>query len=153
MGRLPYFFIAGLIVALDRLAKGWAASDLIRSEPRPLLGQVIRLTRVHNIGGAFGIFPGNGTLFIIVSSVVAVGLVILLLKGSLQGKLLKVGLALVLGGAIGNLIDRLWLGYVLDFFEVRGFSIFNLADACVTVGVGLILIHTLFGGGRNRASR
>jgi len=47
----------------------------------------------------------------------------------------------------------LWLGYVLDFFEVRGFSIFNLADACVTVGVGLILIHTLFGGERNRASR
>ncbi len=153
MGRLPYFIIAGLIVGLDRLAKGWAASALIRSEPRPLLGQVIRLTRVHNIGGAFGIFPGNGTLFIIVSSLVAVGLSILLLKGNVRGKLLKVGLALVLGGAIGNLIDRLWLGYVLDFFEVRGFSIFNLADACVTVGVGVILIHTLFGGERNRASR
>ena len=152
MSRIPYFLIAGLIVGFDRLAKEWARNALIISEPRPLLGQVIRLTRVHNIGGAFGIFPGNGTLFIIVSSVVAVGLFILLLKGRLQGKLLPAGLVLVLSGAIGNLIDRLWLGYVLDFFEVRGFSIFNLADACITVGVGLILIHTLFGGEPNRAS-
>ncbi len=153
MSRFPYLFAAGLIVGLDRLTKGWAASTLILSVPRPFLGPVFRLTRVHNVGGAFGIFPGNGTLFIVVSSVVAVGLFVLLLKEGLRGKLLNAGLALVLGGAIGNLIDRLHYGYVLDFFEVRGFSIFNLADACVTVGVGLILVHTLFGGERNRASR
>ena len=152
MGRFPYLVAAGLIVGLDRLTKGWAANALVLSEPRPLLGHVFRLTRVHNVGGAFGIFPGTGTVFIAVSSVVAVGLFIVLVAADLSGKLLKVGLSLVLGGAIGNLIDRLWLGYVLDFFEVRGFSIFNLADACITVGVGLILIHILWGGERNRAS-
>jgi len=153
MNRVPYLFLAGLIVGLDRLSKGWAASTLVLSEPRPLLEPVFRLTRVHNVGGAFGIFPGSGTLFIIVSSVVAVGLFIFLLKGDLRGRLLGIGLSLVLGGAIGNLIDRLDYGYVLDFFEVRGFSIFNLADTCVTIGVGLVLIHTLFGGERHRASR
>ena len=153
MSRFPYLFAAGLIVGLDRLTKGWAASTLILSEPRPLFGPVFRLTRVHNVGGAFGIFPGNGILFIIVSSVVAMGLFIFLLAADLQGKLLKAGLALVLGGAIGNLIDRLHYGYVLDFFEVRGFSIFNLADACVTAGVGLILVHTFFGGEKDRATR
>jgi len=153
MSRFPYLFAAGLIVGLDRLTKGWAASTLILSEPRPFLGQVFRLTRVHNIGGAFGIFPGNGTVFIVVSSVVAMGLFIFLLAADLHGKLLKAGLVLVLGGAIGNLIDRLHYGYVLDFFEVRGFSIFNLADACVTVGVGLILVHTFFGGEKDRATR
>lgn len=153
MSRVPYLFAAGLIVGLDRLTKGWAASTLILSEPHPFLGQVVRLTRVHNVGGAFGIFPGNGTVFVIVSSVVAMGLFIFLLAVDLRGKLLKAGLALVLGGAIGNLIDRLHYGYVLDFFEVRGFSIFNLADACVTAGVGLILVHTFFGGEKDRATR
>jgi len=153
MSSVPYLFAAGLIVGLDRLTKGWAASTLILSEPHPFLGQVVRLTRVHNVGGAFGIFPGNGTVFVIVSSVVAMGLFIFLLAADLRGKLLKAGLALVLGGAIGNLIDRLHYGYVLDFFEVRGFSIFNLADACVTVGVGLILVHTFFGGEKDRATR
>ncbi len=153
MSRFPYLFAAGLIVGLDRLTKGWAASTLIRSEPRPFLGHVIRLTRVHNVGGAFGIFPGNGTLFIVVSSVVAIGLFVYLLVADLRGKLLNAGLALVLAGAIGNLIDRLHYGYVLDFFEVRGFSIFNLADACITVGVGLILVHTFLGGERDRATR
>ena len=153
MSSVPYLFAAGLIVGLDRLTKGWAASTLILSEPHPFLGQVVRLTRVHNVGGAFGIFPGNGTVFVIVSSVVAMGLFIFLLAVDLRGKLLKAGLALVLGGAIGNLIDRLHYGYVLDFFEVRGFSIFNLADACVTVGVGLILVHTFFGGEKDRATR
>ena len=152
MSRVSYLFAAGLIVGLDRLTKGWAASTLILSEPHPFLGQVVRLTRVHNVGGAFGIFPGNGTVFVIVSSVVAMGLFIFLLAADLRGKLLKAGLALVLGGAIGNLIDRLHYGYVLDFFEVRGFSIFNLADACVTVGVGLILVHTFFGGEKDRAT-
>lgn len=152
MDRFPYFLIAGLAIGLDRLVKLWAASALTLSEPHPLLGQAIRLTRVHNAGGAFGIFPGNGTLFLIVSSVVAVGLVSILLVARLRGRLVKFGLALILGGAVGNLIDRLHFGYVLDFFEVRGFPVFNLADACVTVGVGLILIHILFGGEKDRVS-
>ncbi len=71
----------------------------------------------------------------------------------IRGTLLKTGLSLVLAGAVGNLIDRLQFGYVLDFFEVRGFSILNLADACITVGVAVILIYSLFGGERHRASR
>ena len=153
MSRFPYLFVAGLIVGLDRLTKGWAASTLVLSEPRPFLGHVIRLTRVHNVGGAFGIFPGSGAVFIVVSSVVAIGLFVFFLVADLRGRVLSAGLALVLGGAIGNLIDRLHYGYVLDFFEVRGFSIFNLADACVTVGVGLILLHTILGGEKDRAAR
>lgn len=152
MSRFPYLLIAGLVVGLDRLLKGWAASSLTLSDPRPLLGQAIRLTRVHNVGGAFGIFRGNGDLFVAVSSIVAVGLIILLLAVNLRAPLLKIGLALVLGGAIGNLIDRLYFGYVLDFFEVRGFPVFNLADTCVTVGVGLILIRTFLGGEKDRTS-
>ena len=152
MSRFPYLLIAGLVVGLDRLLKGWAASSLTLSDPRPLLGQAIRLTRVHNVGGAFGIFPGNGTLFVVVSSIVALIVLFFIARGRYHSRLLNTGLALVLGGAVGNLIDRLYFGYVLDFFEVRGFPVFNLADACVTVGVGLILIRTFLGGEKDRTS-
>ena len=128
MDRFPYLFLAGLIVGIDRFLKGWAANSLVLSQSKPLLGKVIRLTRVHNVGGAFGIFPGNGTLFIVVSLVIVVVLFAVLLVAHLRTVLVKIGLALILGGAIGNLIDRLLFGYVLDFFEVRGLFVNNLAD-------------------------
>lgn len=153
MGGVSYLLLSGVIVLLDRLLKGWAAASLAPAASRPLLGEVIRLTRVHNVGGAFGIFPGNGVLFLTVSFIVSIALVVLFLAVPLRGTLLKTGLSLVLGGAVGNLIDRLQFGYVLDFFEVRGFSIFNLADACLTMGIGFILVHALFGGERDRAAR
>jgi signal peptidase II len=151
MQRLPYFIIASFVVGLDRLLKSWADHSLILAQPRPLIGQAIRLTRVHNVGGAFGLSFGNGILFLAVSSAVAIGLIVVISAFPPRGTILKAGLSLVLGGAIGNLIDRLTFGYVLDFFEIRGFPVFNLADACITVGVGVILIHMLFGGGHHRS--
>jgi signal peptidase II len=153
MNRLPYFLIAGFVVGLDRLLKGWAAATLALAESRPLLGQRIRLTLVHNYGGAFGIFPGNGALFLAVSSIVAVVIIFLLLTARYRSRLLNTGLALVLGGAIGNLIDRALFGYVLDFCEVRGLFVNNLADVCVSVGVGLIVLYIFFGGEKDRASQ
>jgi len=153
MGRLSYLLLSGLLVVLDRLLKAWAANTLVLGESRHLLGDVLRLTRAHNVGGAFGIFPGSGGLFLGVSSLVSVALILTFLFVRIRGTLLKTGLALVLAGAVGNLIDRLQFGYVLDFFEVRGFSILNLADACITVGVAVILMYSLFGGERHRASR
>jgi len=152
MRRLVYLLLAGLLVGADRLLKAWAAHSLVLGESRPLWGNAFHLTRMHNVGGAFGIFPGSGLLFLAVSSLVSVVLFILIVLGKPRGWFLRTGLAIVLAGAVGNLIDRLQFGYVLDFFEVRGFSIFNLADSCVTVGVAVILLHALFGGEKDRAS-
>lgn len=149
MTRVPYFILALLVIGADRYLKWWIQGHVFL--PQPLIDGLVRLNLVHNPGGAFGIFPGNGYVFLIVSSGVSVAVAVLLLfPGS---RLYKMGLGLVLGGAVGNLIDRVSMGYVVDFFEVRGFSVFNLADACITVGVVLIIIYALFGGGRNRASR
>ncbi len=153
MDRIPYLFLTSALILLDRWAKWWAASTLRVGQPEPLLGQSIRLTRVHNVGGAFGIFPGSGELFLAVSSVVSLVLLALLLLGRVRGILARVGMAVVLAGAVGNLIDRFLYGYVLDFFELRGFPVFNLADACITVGAGLIILHALIGGDRHRAGR
>ena len=153
MGKLWWYLPTALLILCDRLTKAWALGALDLGQPRPLIGNVIRLTRVHNIGGAFGIFPGSGTLFIIVSAVIAVGIAVLLLSRHARSWLLRLGLCIVLAGAIGNLIDRIAYGYVLDFFEFRGFPVFNLADSCITVGAILIIIYVLFGGERDRSSR
>jgi signal peptidase II len=151
MRKLFPFLVAGSIVGLDRLLKGWAMNTLPLGVPRPLIGDVIRLTRVHNVGGAFGIFQQNGLLFLVVSALVGCGLIALLAARPPRGVWAPLGLSIILGGAIGNLIDRLTYGPVIDFFEIRGFPVFNLADACVTVGTGLVLIHMLFGGDRHRS--
>jgi signal peptidase II len=78
-----------------------------------------------------------------VAAVVSAGLFIAILTTDLPGPLVKLGVALILGGAVGNLIDRLLFGYVIDFILVYRFPVFNLADACVVIGVGLILLRWL----------
>jgi signal peptidase II len=153
MDRIPYLLLPSVLILLDRWSKWWAVRTLHAGQPEPLLGESIRLTRVHNVGGAFGIFPGNGELFLAVSAVVSLVLLALLLLGWVRGTLARLGMAVVLAGAVGNLIDRLVYGFVLDFFEIRGVPVFNLADACITVGAGLIVLHVLIGGDRHRARR
>ena len=153
MNRLLWLLPTGLLLLFDRLTKLWAASALALGESQPLIGQTIRLTRVHNIGGAFGVFPGTGTVFIVISAIVSVVVAVLLLSPRFSNRFLKLGLCVILAGAIGNLIDRVTLGYVLDFFEFRGFPVFNVADACITVGAALIILCVLFGGERHRPER
>lgn len=153
MDRIPYLFLSSVLILLDRLTKGWAATHLSVGQPNPLLGSTIRLTRVHNVGGAFGIFPGGSDLFIAVSSVVSVVLLGILVTGRLHSAFARLAASAVLAGAIGNLIDRLHYGYVLDFFEFRGFPVFNLADASITVGAGLLILCVILGGDRHRRRR
>ncbi len=150
MDRIPYLLLTSVLILFDRWSKAWASMSLDVGRPTALLGHSIRLTRVHNVGGAFGIFPGGGELFLAVSGLASLVLIVLLATGRVRGVLARLGMAIVLAGAVGNLIDRLMYGFVLDFFEIRGFPVFNLADACITVGAGLIILHVLLGGDRHR---
>jgi signal peptidase II len=151
MARTRYFSLALTLLIVDRLTKWWASSTLELGSPDNLIGNVIRLTRVHNDGGAFGIFPGGGTVFLVVSGIVALILFLILLTMQIDSRLIRTGMACVLAGALGNLVDRIQWGYVLDFFEIRGFPIFNVADACITVGAVFIILAILFGGEHNRS--
>ena len=151
MDRIPYVLLTSALIFFDRLTKWWASTSLAVGQPRPLLGHSIRLTRVHNIGGAFGLFPGSSELFLAVSGAASIVLVVLLLLGRTRGALARTGMALVLAGAVGNMLDRLLYGFVLDFFEIRGFPVFNLADTCISVGAGLIILHVLLGGDSHRS--
>jgi signal peptidase II len=150
MRRALWFVLPITLVVLDRLTKLWAAKNLSLGIPVPLVGDLVRLTRVHNTGGAFGVFPQGQALFLAVSAVVAVSLFLVLVFARELRSLLRFGLMLVLAGAVGNLIDRAAYGYVLDYFEIRGFFVFNVADACISVGAALLVVYALWGGGRHR---
>ena len=153
MARTRYFSLTLILLIIDRLTKWWISSTLDFGVPNNLIGNVIRLTRVHNDGGAFGIFPGGGIVFLVVSGVVSLILFLVLLTMQIDSRLIRTGMAFVLAGALGNLVDRIQWGYVLDFFEIRGFPIFNVADACITVGAAFIVLAIVFGGERNLSER
>lgn len=105
------------------------------------------MTLVHNTGIAFGLFRDQGLLFIIVPIIAVVILLVYNIyyyrqTGSLS-KLYILGFSLILGGAIGNLIDRLTLGYVIDFIDLRVWPVFNVADSAITIGTIIIILKCL----------
>ncbi len=153
MARLRFFSLTVLLLIIDRLTKVWVHAHLRFAEPHTVINHLFYLIRVHNEGGAFGVFPGGGLVFLIVSSIVSFILFVILLAIHIESKLIRTGMAFVLAGALGNLIDRIQWGYVLDFFQIRGFAIINVADACITVGAGLIILSILLGGERHRSRR
>ena len=147
---------AGLVLALDQVTKAAVSARLVLSEPVSVLGEFVRLTLVHNRGAAFGLFPGSPLPFIVVS-VLAIAVVLYLFARdayrSLASRLL---LGCILGGALGNLIDRVRWGYVVDFIEVGAgryhWPVFNVADSAVTLGVLLLAWNLARSGGHASAA-
>ncbi len=139
------------VVVLDQITKALVAANLPLMEPVDLISwmaPVFSFTFVHNTGIAFGLFPGRGYLFLAFSIVVALGAVIFRTKVVGPEWWNHLALGLVVGGALGNIIDRLLRGYVVDFLDVnfwpfRTWPVFNLADASVVVGVGLLLLDSM----------
>ena len=141
--RVLFALCAALVVALDQLTKAVASSRLLLSDPVPVLGDMVRLTLVHNTGAAFGLFPGSRLPFIIVSSLAIAVVIYLFTREAYRGVTQRVLLGCILGGAIGNLVDRIRLGWVVDFIDVglgeARWPVFNVADSAVTVGVILLV--------------
>ncbi len=143
-----FFLIVLLVVTADRLSKIWIRSNLARGESLPETG-LFRLTHVQNTGAAFGLFQDQSVPLTIVA---LIGIVVLLLFALfiyrrlpfLDNRLGKPALGLVLGGTVGNLIDRLHLGYVTDFIDIGIWPAFNIADSAIVVGVILFAYSLLF---------
>jgi signal peptidase II len=154
-------WIAGVIVVLDQVVKAVVRSELELHESVEVIPGFFNLTRVHNFGAAFGLMNAMDFPFrtVLLSIVAAFALGALTWYGATlpaEQRLARIGLALIVGGAAGNLIDRLGSGYVVDFVDVywRGwhFWAFNVADAAITVGVSLMILD-LLEIGRRRVSR
>jgi signal peptidase II len=146
MSRVPtlLFGVAAASVALDQWTKVWATTNLAFHEPIHVVGDLVRLTYTRNSGIAFGLFAGQSFPFYIFSIVAAVAVLWLWFRHPQLPAARQWSLALILGGAIGNLIDRLRFGEVTDFILLawRGheFPVFNVADMCVTFGVILFAL-------------
>ncbi len=129
--------LASAVILVDQATKAWIRGWLDVGERWLDRGSLINLSHVENTGAAFGILQGNGTLLII-PVVMAIGAVLLMLVWTPQqrfGGLYSVALALILGGAIGNLIDRVARGSVTDFIDPMYYPAFNLADSSIVIGV------------------
>ncbi len=139
-------WIALLALALDQGSKIAVTGRMQQGESLPVVGDLIRLTYIHNPGAVFGLTFGGRTLHLILS-LLALGLVVAMLR-SAEERWAQVGLSMILGGAVGNMIDRVRIGEVIDFLDVGvgGFRwyIFNVADAFVTVGVLVLMMTYLF---------
>jgi signal peptidase II len=136
--------VSGLVLALDQWSKHWATRTLMDRAPVPVLGDLVRFTYTRNSGVAFGLGAGSHFPFYIFSLIAAAAILALFLRGRVRGPANQVALALIFGGALGNLLDRLRTGLVVDFIELSAgrwhFPVFNVADSAVTVGVVLFAL-------------
>jgi signal peptidase II len=151
-GRMPELWLSALIVALDQLTKALIRSKLALHDSVNVVPGMLDITHVRNTGAAFGMlndmqfrYKAGVMVLIAIAALVAVGMYATTLpRGQ---RVARLGLALILGGAVGNLIDRAIAGYVIDFVDVywRGihFWAFNVADSAITVGVVLMLLDVL----------
>ncbi|WP_026326333.1 signal peptidase II [Paenibacillus ginsengihumi] len=151
-----YYIYAAIVVLIDQATKRIVVNRMELYESIPVIGEFFQITSHRNKGAAFGILQNQRWFFIIVTLFVVVGVIWYLSKMVKERrKLLPVALSLVLGGAIGNFIDRLLFGEVVDFFHFTfrfpwfgreieyQYPIFNIADSAIVIGVGLILLDSL----------
>jgi signal peptidase II len=132
--------IISLILVLDQLTKLIACRSLYLHQSIPVIKNIFHITLVHNRGAAFGLMR-NQVPLLIFTTFIAIWLIYVNLKNSPGGKklsLYRISLGLVLAGALGNLIDRVFCGYVIDFLDFRIWPVFNVADSAITVGAILL---------------
>lgn len=162
-GLWPYMAVLAIMVPLDQFSKLWIRTNFVLGESRPAEG-FFRLSYFHNTGASFGMFQDGAVFFTIVSTISFLAVLALMLFGrqyikpldTLSGKLAT---GLVSAGALGNLIDRFNLGYVVDFIDFSFWPAFNVADSCIVVGsiwLGYIILVNYargepVGGGKPKA--
>jgi signal peptidase II len=161
--RRPLFVsVVALVVVLDQVVKALVRPRLELFESISVIPGFFALTRVHNTGAAFGLmngidFPFKAAILAVLQTTALVGLTVYVAMLAPEQRLTRLGLSFVIGGAIGNLIDRVLFGYVLDFFDFyRGtwhFWAFNVADAAINIGVALMILDMLGVGRLYRVSR
>ncbi len=140
LGTAPFFAVAVVLFIADQVSKYWISIIMEYGETWPVVPEIFHLTYVRNFGAAFGILPFHRGFFIIVS--------ILMIMLIIYGKryfprrytFIRLGLAFQLGGALGNLYDRIRVGYVIDFLDFRFWPVFNLADAAIVVGAVFLIL-------------
>lgn len=160
-----YYILALIVFLVDQGSKWLVVQNMNLHDEIPVIGNFFVITSHRNTGAAFGILEGQRWLFIVITSVVLIGMIYymrLMIRGN--KRMLATALSFLIGGAIGNFIDRLLTGEVVDFLQFNfvfsffgkavdyTFAIFNIADAAITVGVILIILDTIISSIQERKS-
>jgi len=136
------YLIALILLFVDQLSKYVIRQNMSLAESIPVINRVFHITYVENKGIAFGLFPQGHFLFIVISLIIILAIVFFARKKIIKSLKEKVCLGLILGGALGNLVDRLRFGFVIDFLDFRIWPVFNLADSGVCIG-GILMVFFL----------
>ena len=138
-----FFLLTFVFILADILSKLAAVRFLQPIETYPIIKNVFHLTYCRNTGAAFSIFSGSTKLLAFVSALMIVLILVYIMYKKPQGRLLLLSFSMIIAGGIGNVIDRILRGYVVDFFDFRliNFAIFNVADIFVCVGVALLAVY------------
>ena len=140
---MPYLIFIILAFLLDRLTKVWAAQFLAENGPTQLHAW-LTIQETYNRGIVFGMFQGIGPIVGWLTILVVVALIVYLVRAPKELWLMRLGLAILIGGALGNLVDRIFVGHVLDFIETPlRQGIFNVADVLIYVGIGLTILGSI----------
>ena len=142
-------------IGIDQLTKWLAVKFLSPLDTVPLIKGVLHLTYVENRGAAFGMLADHRWIFITVSTVTIIGMGFALFAGFFEKKLYTATISMIISGGIGNMIDRLFLGYVVDFIDFRliNFAVFNGADSFVCVGAGLLVLALIIDIAKEQKSK
>ncbi|GEK36123.1 signal peptidase II [Enterococcus thailandicus] len=141
-----YWIMSGALIVIDQWVKWWITSNLALGETQSIIPGVLSLNHIRNTGAAWSMLEGKMWFFTVVTIVAVVAIVYLMIKNrQTASRWFMTGLALILAGAIGNFIDRVRLGYVVDMFQTdfMNFPIFNVADISLVCGVICILIYII----------
>ena len=144
---LVVFFVGViLLLAVDQLSKWVVLHTLTGVESFPLINGVFHLTYCENRGAAFGILQNQVWVFVAITIAVLASVIYYMLRVRPKNKWLNISLMLLVGGALGNFIDRIYRGYVVDFFDfcLINFPIFNVADCFVVVGAVMLAVYLIF---------
>jgi signal peptidase II len=141
MKKFRYWLIIGIIV-VDQLVKFLVRQDMYVGESIPIINGVLSITYVQNMGAAFNLFSGKGFILIAVPTISVAFAAWYMEHHPNAHKTLYISLCLIIAGGIGNLIDRLTLGFVTDMIDISWWPVFNIADVAVCIGAGFLILYT-----------
>jgi signal peptidase II len=141
--RLRFWLAAVVVLALDQLTKHYVATTFEPGEQRIAIPHVLWWTYVQNHNGAFGLFGSNAFMLVAMAIAVLALFWFAFRDAAAQSVLVRVAFGAIAGGAVGNIVDRFHYGYVVDFIDLHWWPVFNVADSCITIGVGILILSSL----------
>lgn len=148
MYYIVFLIIAVLVIVLDQITKAIVVDKIPLGESVEVIDGVFRFTHIQNRGAAFGMLKDQRWIFLILSTLAIIAIIVFVIKKKPRNKLLLTALSLIVGGGIGNMIDRTYLGYVVDFLDFCAFPslwkwIFNVADSAACIGAALLFLYLI----------